>query len=67
MKEIKNLNSSNFFFCYTKSLSLFLKSKEIPYILKAKSIKDDNVFTLYAKDESLQKALDEFNSKNEVV
>ncbi|MCJ7841767.1 hypothetical protein MUB24_12830 [Lederbergia sp. NSJ-179] len=64
MKEIENLNSSHLFFCYTKSLSLFLKDKGIPYILKAKSIKDDNIFTLYAKGEKLQQALDEFNSKN---
>lgn len=62
MRELEQLKSSDFFFCYTKSLSLYLKEKGIPYIIKASSIKDGNIFTLYAKGEKLQEALDEFKA-----
>ncbi|MGI2326425.1 hypothetical protein [Planococcus sp. YIM B11945] len=62
MKRIDEATSNDFFFCYTKNLSLFLKEQGIPYIIKAKSIKDDsNIFTLYAKGEQLQRALDKYN------
>lgn len=61
MKRIDEATSNDFFFCYTKSLSLYLKEQGIPYIIKAKSIKDgDSIFTLYAKGEQLQSALDGF-------
>lgn len=60
MREIKK---DDFFFCYTKIMSDFLKGKGIKYIFKAKSIQDGSVFTLYQKSDELQKALDEFKSK----
>lgn len=61
MKKLEEVLNTDFFFCYTKELSLYLKEKNIPYILKARSIKDQNsIFTLYIKCKELQKALDEF-------
>lgn len=60
MKRLDEVTSTDFFFCYTKSLSLFLRENGIPYIIKANSIKDGNTFTLYVKGEKLQKALDDY-------
>lgn len=60
MKRLDEIKSTDFFFCYTKSMSLYLKEKGIPYLIKASSIKDGNIFTLYIKGEELQRALDEF-------
>lgn len=58
-----DINNKDFFYCYTKKLSLFLSSEGIDYILKAKSIKDNSIFTLYQKTEELQRALDKFKIK----
>lgn len=55
------IENKDLFYCYTKRLSLFLNSEGIKYIVKAKSIKDDSIFTLYQKSDELQKALDKFN------
>ncbi|QHJ71624.1 hypothetical protein [Planococcus halotolerans] len=63
MKRLDEVTSTDFFYCYTKSLSLFLKEKGIPYIIKANSIKDGNTFTLYVKCAELQKALDDYMLK----
>ena len=59
----KQLTNNDFFFCYTLELSKYLQQKKIRYILKAKSIKDDNVFTLYQKNDELQEALKEYVAK----
>ncbi|MDN4494927.1 hypothetical protein [Ureibacillus aquaedulcis] len=56
------IDNKDFFYCYTKKLSLFLSSEGIGYILKAKSVKDDSIFTLYRKSDELQQALDKFKS-----
>lgn len=57
MREITN---NDFFFCYTRILSVYLKERGIPYILKANSVKDGNTFTLYIKTDELQEALREY-------
>jgi len=54
------ISSNDFFFCYTRILSLYLKEKGISYILKANSVKDNNTFTLYFKTNELQEALREY-------
>ena len=62
MKNLDNLNlcDRDFYFVYTKSMSMYLKEHGISYIFKAKSIKNGETFTLYLKTTQLQKALDEF-------
>lgn len=60
MSKYEGISKDDFFFCYTKSMSLFLREKGISYIFKGKSIKDSNIFTLYLKGEKLQNALDEY-------
>ncbi len=66
MKNLDNLNlcDRDFYFCYTKSMSIYLKNSGISYIFKAKSIKNNETFTLYVKTSQLQKALDEYSSEN---
>lgn len=58
-------NSMKYFFCYNKSVSDFLKTKNIQYITVAQDLKTKKVFSLYAIDEEgkLQKALDEYKSR----
>lgn len=62
--NMKNIDSSDFFFCYTRSVSDYLSEQGIRYVLKAKSIKDGNTFTMYQKNEELQKTLMNFNSSS---
>jgi hypothetical protein len=54
------IDNKNLFYCYTRKLSSYLCSEGIEYILKARSIKDDSIFTLYQKSDELQQALDKF-------
>ncbi|MET3658658.1 hypothetical protein ABIC55_003776 [Sporosarcina psychrophila] len=37
------LSEQDFFFCFTKKLSTFLKEKGFCYIIKARSIKDNTI------------------------
>lgn len=60
--EKTQLSEKDFFFCFTKKLSIFLANEGISYIFKARSIKDSSIFTLYQKNEELQKALDKYNT-----
>lgn len=52
--------TKDYFFCYTKSMSLYLKENGINYLFKAISIKNNQIFTLYKKTDELQKALDSY-------
>ncbi|MGE6685340.1 hypothetical protein [Paenisporosarcina sp. NPDC076907] len=62
MKNLDHLHlcDRDFYFAYTKSMSIYLKERGISYIFKAKSIKNGETFTLYLKTSQLQKALDEY-------
>lgn len=62
MKNLDNLNlcDRDFYFAYTKSMSIYLKEQGISYIFKAKSIKNNEIFTLYLKTSKLQNALNEY-------
>lgn len=51
-----------YFFCYNKSVSDFLKSKDIQLITIAQDLKTKKVFSLYQIDETLQAALDEYKA-----
>lgn len=58
---MNELSNSDFFFCYTKKLSDHLRDKGFYYILKARTLKDENViFTLYEQSEELNKAIKSF-------
>ncbi|WP_342598800.1 hypothetical protein MHB48_15190 [Psychrobacillus sp. FSL H8-0483] len=57
-----NEMTKEYFFCYTKSMSNHLKECGINYIMKSRSIKNNQIFTLYAKSPELQKALDEYKN-----
>lgn len=52
-----------YFFCYNKSVSDFLKSKDIQYITVAQDLKTKKVFSLYLINDTLQKALDEYKAQ----
>lgn len=52
-----DINSTDFYYCYSKSISDLLKKHDIYYILKAKSVRDDKIFTLYLKTDKLMKLL----------
>lgn len=54
-------HDNEYFYCYTKKLSLYLSSQGIHYIIKARSVKDNSIFTLYEKTNELQQALEQFN------
>lgn len=54
--------SNDYFYCYTKKLSMFLSSQEINYIMKARSVKDNSIFTLYEKTNELQEVLSKFET-----
>lgn len=57
-----NMKKSNeYFYCYTKKLSLYLSLQGIHYIIKARSVMDNSIFTLYEKNDELQEALRKFN------
>lgn len=53
--------TKNYFFCYDKRLADFLRyKKNITYITKARSVKNDFIFYLFEKSESLQISIDEW-------
>lgn len=55
------MESKKYFFCYNPRLSEHFRKLGIKYILKAKSIKEDRIFTLYYKSNRLQQAIDSYN------
>ena len=60
---MKNFTDRDFFFCYTISMSMYLRERGFSYIFKAKSIKNNEIFTLYMKSPELQQALDEYGNQ----
>lgn len=60
---MKDLTTKDFYFCYTVSMFNYLRKNGETYILKARSVKDGSIFTLYYKSERLQKLLDDFNNQ----
>ncbi len=57
---MKLLTDRDFFFCYTVSMSMYLKEQGFNYVFKAKSVKNGETFTLYQKSTQLQKALEQY-------
>lgn len=54
------MNNRNYFFCYNKKVSDFLKSKGIEYITVAIEPKSQRFFSLYYIDDKLKKSLQEY-------
>lgn len=44
-------------------MSMYLKEQGFHYVFKAKSIKNDETFTLYQKSPQLQQALNDYGNK----
>lgn len=65
MKNFNEITNKDFFYCYDAKCSNFLKEKGIPYLLKAKSVKDNKVFTMYIRNNELSNALLEYKFKLE--
>lgn len=59
---MKNPTDKDFFYCYTRVMSDYLKQHGIPYLFKFRSIKDNSICTLYYKTDELQRALNLFQS-----
>jgi len=57
------VKTGDFFFCYTKAMSDFLSDKNISYFMKAKSIKDNNIFTMYQKSDELYNAINDYKKQ----
>lgn len=61
---MKQLTDKDFFFCYTVTMSMYLKEKGFSYLFKFRSIKEGNsICTLYQKSPELQQALDEYGNQ----
>ncbi|MED1441912.1 DUF5659 domain-containing protein [Aeribacillus composti] len=61
------MNSKQFFFCYSKDLSQYIKSKGIDSITTALSPSTKKKFTLFYKSEELQKTIDEYNKNKSFI
>lgn len=64
MKNLNEITEKDFFFCYTKKLSDFLRDNGMRYIIKAHSVKDGNLFSLYPRTSELTKLLIKFKQVN---
>lgn len=53
----EGLHAQDFYFCYSKDISDLLTRHEIYYILKARTVKDGKIFTLYEKTIELEEVL----------
>ncbi|MFV2046877.1 hypothetical protein CJ195_21855 [Bacillus sp. UMB0899] len=58
------MNNKNFFFCYNKAVSDFLKDKGVQFITVAIEPKSQKMFSLYQVDDNLQQALNEYKQQN---
>ena len=54
------LTDKNFLYCYNDDLSKFLSGKGVSYITKARSIKDNKIFTMYQKNKELFQLINEY-------
>lgn len=57
---MENLKTEDLYFCYDRKLSDIFSENGIKYLVKAKSIKTNAVFTLYTKTEKVNKIMREF-------
>lgn len=63
VKFMTNNIKHNYFFCYNKHLHGFLKLKNIPYIVKARTLESNasgQIFTLYEQTPELSEAIKQY-------
>jgi hypothetical protein len=58
------LTKDNFFFCYSSKLSKYLASKGFTYLIMARDMNKDNLFSLYEKTDQLKQELDRYKQLN---
>lgn len=58
---MKELKSRDFYYCYDVRMSNYLNSKGIPYLIKAKSCKEDRIFTLYQRTDRFLEVMSEYH------
>ena len=57
---MRELTDKDFYYCYDRYTSNYLKSHGQHYLLKAKSIKDDCIFTVYQRTEQLEQLIEAY-------
>ncbi|MFJ7371677.1 hypothetical protein ACIQVU_19965 [Lysinibacillus sp. NPDC098008] len=55
------LNDKNFYYCYDAKMSRYLTENRINYIVKAKSLKDGRIFTMYERDKTFYDVLHDYS------
>ncbi|HWJ80189.1 MAG TPA: hypothetical protein VNR61_19160 [Niallia sp.] len=60
MKTFDEITNKDFFYCYDQSLTQFLTEQGIRYFLKARSMKDGKVFTMFKKNQELTLTIHEY-------
>lgn len=54
----------NYFFCYNKKVSDFLKNKDIHHITVAQDMKTKKIFSLFEITNEFQQALEEYKNQS---
>jgi hypothetical protein len=56
------MKNSNFFFCYNKTVSDFLKAKGVKHVCVAQDVKTSKIFSLFEITNEFQAALAEYKA-----
>lgn len=59
---MRNLTDKDFLYCYDIKLTNHFKEHGLTYIIKAKSIKDNKIFTLWEKSDELYSVMKQYKS-----
>lgn len=59
--NMSKLNDKNFYYCYDANMSRYLAENNINYIVKAKSLKDGRIFTMYERDKTFYDVLHDYS------
>ena len=59
---MRQLNDKDFLYCYDINLTNHFKEHGLQYIIKAKSIKDNKIFTLWQKSDELYNVMRMYKS-----
>lgn len=67
MKTFDEITNKDFFYCYNPKLHKFLEQNGIDYFLKAKSVKDNKIFTMYKKSKKLSNCIAKYKELNNEI
>ena len=56
------MNKQDFFFCYNRSMMMYLKSKGLRFVICALHEVSEKKFWMFERTEELEKALSEYNN-----